>query len=249
MIKAVIIDDEKKSRETLFFLLERYCPNVNVVAQADGYISGMSSIKDTNPDVIFLDIQMPDGNGFKLLEDIGNINFDVIFTTAFDQYAIKAIKYSALDYLLKPIVPDDLKVAVDKVEKKKTGDDTRTNINFLLENIRNKNTDFKKIVLSTSEGMYVVEIKNIIRCESDDCYTYFYMEDGKRVIVSKTLKEIEELLGEYNFLRPHRSHLINTIHIKNYNKTDGGTVIMSDGSLIPVSRRKKDIILDIINNL
>jgi two-component system LytT family response regulator len=220
-----------------------------VVAQADGYISGMAAIKETNPDVIFLDIQMPDGNGFKLLEDIGNINFDVIFTTAFDQYAIKAIKYSALDYLLKPIAPDDLKAAVDKVEKKKTGDDARTNINFLLENIKNKNTDFKKIVLSTSEGMSVVEIKNIIRCESDDCYTYFYMEDGKKVIVSKTLKEIEELLGEYNFLRPHRSHLINILHIKNYIKTDGGTVIMSDGCQVPVSRRKKDIILDIINNL
>jgi two-component system LytT family response regulator len=248
-MKAIIIDDEKKSRETIFFLLERYCPNVNVVAQADGYISGMAAIKETNPDVIFLDIQMPDGNGFKLLEDIGNINFDVIFTTAFDQYAIKAIKYSALDYLLKPIAPDDLKAAVDKVEKKKTGDDARTNINFLLENIKNKNTDFKKIVLSTSEGMSVVEIKNIIRCESDDCYTYFYMEDGKKVIVSKTLKEIEELLGEYNFLRPHRSHLINILHIKNYIKTDGGTVIMSDGCQVPVSRRKKDIILDIINNL
>jgi two-component system, LytTR family, response regulator len=249
MIKAIIIDDEKKSRETLFFLLERYCPNVNVVAQADGYVSGMAAIKEVTPDVLFLDIQMPDGNGFKLLEDIGNINFDVIFTTAFDQYAIKAIKYSALDYLLKPIAPDDLKAAVEKMEKKKTGDDARTNINFLLENIKNKNTDFKKIVLSTSEGMYVVEIKNIIRCESDDCYTYFFMEDGKKVIVSKTLKEIEELLGEYNFLRPHRSHLINTIHIKNYIKTDGGTVIMSDGCHVPVSRRKKDIILDIINNL
>lgn len=249
MIKAVIIDDEKKSRETLFFLLERYCPKVNVVGQADGYISGISAIKNTNPDVIFLDIQMPDGNGFKLLEDIGNINFDVIFTTAYDQYAIKAIKYSALDYLLKPIVPDDLKAAVEKVESKKTSVDARTNINFLLENIKNNNTDFKKIVLSTSEGMYVVEIKNIIRCESDDYYTTFFMEDGKKVVVSKTIKVIEELLEDYNFLRPHRSHLINIIHIKNYNKTDGGTVIMSDGSQIPVSRRKKEIILDIINNL
>jgi two-component system LytT family response regulator len=249
MIKAVIIDDEKKSREALALLIERYCPNVNIVAQADGYISGMDVIKSNKPDLVFLDIQMPDGSGFKLLEDIGNINFEVIFTTAYDQYAIKAIKYSALDYLLKPILPDDLISAVEKAGKKQNGDDASANINFLIENFKNQNTDFKKIVLASIKGSYMVEVKNIIRCESDDYFTTFYLTNGEEVLVSKTIKAIEELLEDYNFLRLHRSHLVNIIHIKSYNKrVDGGTVIMKDGTEIPISRRKKDI-LDNLTNL
>jgi two-component system, LytTR family, response regulator len=249
MIKAVIIDDEKKSREALALLIERYCPNVNIAAQADGYLMGMDVIKSNKPDLVFLDIQMPDGSGFKLLEDIGNIDFEVIFTTAFDQYAIKAIKYSALDYLLKPIIPEDLISAVEKAGKKQNGDDASANINFLIENFKNQNTDFKKIVLATIKGSYMVEVKNIIRCESDDYYTTFYLTNGEEVLVSKTIKAIEELLEDYNFLRLHRSHLVNIIHIRSYNKrVDGGTVIMKDGTEIPVSRRKKDI-LDNLTNL
>jgi len=249
MIKAIIIDDEKKSREALFHLLQRYCPNVSVLDEADGCVKGIKVIKKHKPDVVFLDIQMPDGSGFKLLEEVGEINFEIVFTTAFDQYAIKAIKYSALDYLLKPIIPDDLKSAVKKLEKNADTSHTKTNVNILLENNKSKNNDLKKIVLSTIEGLYVVEVKNIIRCESDGCYTRFILLEGKTIMVSKTLKDIEELLEEFNFIRPHKSHLINLTHVKTVNKIDGGTIVMSDASHVPVSRRRRELVVDFIHHL
>ena len=253
MIKAIIIDDERTSRDALNGLINRYCKNVNVIGFADGCKNALTVIKD-NPDVeiVFLDIQMPDGSGFKVLEDINeekNYNFNVVFTTAYDQYAIKAIKFSALDYLLKPINPDDLISAIDKFEKKNNLDSNKKNIKVLLENNRSQDIETKKIVLSTAEGIHVVEINNIIQCCSEDCYTIFYLKDGKKIIVSKTLKEHEELLADYNFIRPHKSHLINNKYIKTYQRNDGGSIIMTDGSVIPVSRRKRDTILDIINNL
>ena len=248
MIRAIIIDDEIKSRETLNGMLSRYCKNVEIVAEADGYTTGISQIKKHQPDVIFLDIQMLDGSGFKLLEDVGEINFEVIFTTAFDQYAIRAIKYSALDYLLKPVLPEDLINAVEKVEKKHKNIGKGPNIEFLLENLKNKSNDPKKIILSTSDGMHVIEIDDIIRCESDDYYTIFFLKSGKKIMVSKTLKENEELLSAHNFIRPHKSHLVNVKYIKSFLKVDGGSIVMSDGSEIPVSRRKREAIVDLLNN-
>lgn len=249
MIKSILIDDEKTSRETLRGLLKRYCKNVEIVAEADGYHTGIESIHKYKPDVIFLDIQMPDGSGFKMLEDIGEINFEVIFSTAYDQYAIKAIRYSALDYLLKPINPEDLINAVEKMEEKMKKGKDNTNVRFLLDTVRSPNLDTKKIVLTTSEGMHLVDIDNIIRCESLDYYTKFFMTDGKSIMVSRTLKENEELLSEFNFIRPHKSHLINLKYVKSFLRMDGGSIIMTDGSYVPVSRRKREQILDIINHL
>jgi len=249
MLRAVIVEDEKRSRETLSGLLKLYCKNLEVVGEAENVRGGLDIIQRKDPDVVFLDIQMPDGSGFKLLEQIKQIKFDVIFTTAYDQFAIKAIRYSALDYLLKPIFPNDLVNAVKKAEKNKQLQKSNENIKVLLENINLPPAESPKIILSTSEKINIVKVDEIIRCESDNYYTMFYFTNGKRLLVSKTLKEQEELLGEHNFIRPHKSHLINVKYIKSYLKSDGGVILMEDGSKIPVSRRKKEYIMEIINNL
>ncbi len=249
MLTAVIVEDEKRSRESLSGLLKLYCKNVTIVAEADGVRTGMEAIAKNKPDIVFLDIQMPDGSGFKLLESIEDVNFSLIFTTAYDQFAIKAIKFSAIDYLLKPIFPDDLVEAVNKAEKNVLSKLTQQNVEVLLENFRKPEIEPPKIVLSTAEKIHVVNVKDIIRCESDNYYTRYFFIDGKKLLISKTLKENEELLSDYNFIRPHKSHLINVLYIKSYNKHDGGFINMTDGSVVPVSRRKKEKILEIISNL
>ncbi len=249
MLRAIIIEDEKRSRETLFGLLKMYCKNVEIVGEAENVQEGLMLIRQQSPDVVFLDIQMPDGSGFKLLEQIADIKFDVIFTTAYDQFAIKAIRYSALDYLLKPIYPEDLIRAVKKAEKNKQILKSNENIKVLLENINLPPAESPKIILSTSEKINVVKVDDIVRCESDNYYSMFYFTNGKRLLVSKTLKEQEELLSGHNFIRPHKSHLVNVKYIKSYIKSDGGMILMENGSKVPVSRRKKEHIIEIINNL
>ncbi len=249
MLNAIIVEDEKHSRETLVGLLKLYCKNVNVIAEADGMMSGINAIKKHKPDVVFLDIQMPDGSGFRLLESLDEIDFGIIFTTAFDQFAIKAIKFSAIDYLLKPIFPDDLVAAVKKAEERQDARNTRKSVEILLENMKRPETEPPKIVLSTAERINVVQVQDIIRCESDNYYTLFFFKNGSKLLVSKTLKENEELLKDYNFIRPHKSHLINVMYIKSFNKKEGGYILLTDGSRVPVSRRKKEMIVDIINNL
>jgi two-component system LytT family response regulator len=248
MLRAVIVEDEKRSRETLSGLLKLYCKNVEVVAEADGVKTGISAITEYKPDIIFLDIQMPDGSGFKLLEELEDYNFDVIFTTAYDQFAIKAIKFSALDYLLKPIFPDDLKVAVNKAEEKQKQQNLKPNIDALLGNYKRPDEE-PNIVLSTSDKVSVVKISEIVRCESSNYYTFFYFIDRKRILVSRTLKDNEELLSEYNFLRIHKSHLINLKYVTTFSRNERGFVLMADGSEVPVSRRKREKVLEILSNL
>lgn len=237
------------SREALYRMLEKYCPTVEVVAEADGYRKGIEEIRKHHPDVIFLDIQMPDGSGFKVLDELGELDFEVIFTTAFDQFAIKAIKYSALDYLLKPIIPQELVEAIERVEKKKSESIKRKNLQAGTDTLKAQEEQGHKIVLSTAEMIHVIRVDDIIRCESDNYYTYFHFIDGRKLLVSKTLKENEELLSPYNFIRPHKSHLINIKYIKSFIRQDGGYILMNDGTRIPVSRRKKDKIMEIIFNL
>jgi two-component system LytT family response regulator len=249
MIRAIIVEDEKMSRETLRRMLEKYCPQVEIVAEAHGYREGIEIIREFNPDVVFLDIQMPDGSGFRLLEEFKEMDFEVIFTTAFDQFAIKAIKFSALDYLLKPIIPQELVDAIEKVEQKRMETRKSKNIEVFLENMKSKEESNQKIVLSTSDKIHVIQIDEIIRCESDNYYTQFFFTNGKRLIVSKTLKENEELLSQHNFIRPHKSHLINVKYIKSFLRQEGGYIIMTDGSKIPVSRRKREKIMDVLMHL
>jgi two-component system LytT family response regulator len=230
-------------------MLERYCRNVVVVAEADSYRSGLEVIREHKPDVVFLDIQMPDGSGFRMLEELEKIDFEIIFTTAFDEFAIKAIKYSALDYLLKPIDPEELVNATRKVESKLSTQEVNQNIQVLLDNIKSRDADPHKIVLSTSEKIHVIETDQIIRCESDNYYTNFFLADGKKILVSKTLKENEQLLSDHNFIRPHKSHLVNVKFIKGFLRSDGGYIEMTDGSKIPVSRRKREKIIEVITHL
>lgn len=249
MIRGIIVEDEIRSRDTLRGLLNRYCKNVEIIAEADSYRSGLAAIREQHPDVVFLDIQMPDGSGFKLLEELDEIKFEIIFTTAFDQFAIKAIKYSALDYLLKPIDPEELVSALKKVENKISKRGVNENIQVLLDNIKSHDANPHKIVLSTFEKIHIIETDNILRCESDNYYTNFFLTDGKQILISKTLKENEAMLGEHNFIRPHKSHLVNVKYIKGFLKNDGGYIEMTDGAHIPVSRRKREKIIEIITNI
>lgn len=249
MIKAIIVDDEQRSREALNGLIERYCPEVFVIAEATGCNDGIDKARKFEPDLVFLDIQMPDGSGFNFLEAFDKINFEVIFTTAHDQFAIKAIKYSALDYLLKPVDPDELKVAIHKYLQKNDKGKINDNIKVLLDNIKSPQNDAKKIILSTSEGMHIVSTDDIVRCESDDYYTNFFFVNGTSLLISKTLKQNEAMLSDFDFIRPHKSHLVNIKYIKSFLKVDGGYILMTDGSKIPVSRRKRESIVEILSHL
>jgi len=249
MLRAIIVDDEQSSRETLKLMLERYCPNVDVISMSDSYETALKDIKMFKPDVVFLDIQMPDGNGFKLLEQFEDVDFFVIFTTAYEEYALKAFKYNAIDYLLKPIISKDLIDAVEKVSKNLSSNDFNVqSIKSILNELKQQKKS-KKIVLSTAEGMHIVDTENIMRCESDDYYTKFFFVDGSTILISKTLKEHEELLSDSDFFRPHKSHLVNLKYVKSYVKTDGGSIIMNDGKEIPVSRRKREKILEILHQI
>ena len=254
MIRAIIIDDEEKSRKLLEKLLTDYCANVEIVAMADSVHSAMRAIQKHRPDLIFLDIVLPDDNGFRLLEIIKDIDIEVIFTTAYDQYAIKAIRFSALDYLLKPISIDELQTAVTKVEEKlnQKQDDRRFNqrLHVFLENTQMQ-PHLKKIGLPTQTGIQFVVIEDILMVRAEGNYSIIYLVNKNREIITRTLKEFEELLSDFNSFRVHRSFLINLSHLKEYNRTnyspefdgDGGCVIMSNNMKIPVSREKRKLLL------
>jgi two-component system LytT family response regulator len=236
MFKAVIIDDESKARNALKNLIEKHCSNIAVIAEADCVKAGVDIIKEYEPDIAFLDVQMPDGTGFDLLEQIGDIDFKIIFASAYDKFAIQAFRFSAIDYLLKPVEPEMLIEACSRL----TGDSKISEINKKLEVLLNNRNSFEKIALPTLDGINFVKIKDIIRCESDNNYTNIFLNDGKKYIVSKTLKEFDEMLTPFNFFRIHKSHLINLNYLQRYNKGEGGYVIMEDGSELEVSRRRKE---------
>lgn len=250
MISCLIVDDEIKARETLAEILKLYCSDVNLVGEAHNISTAHEMILKLKPDLVLLDIKMSDGSGFDLLNMFKKIDFKVIFITAHEEYAIKAFRFSALDYLLKPIDPTDLVNAVQKVTAHK--EDNGINIQFqaFKENFNNAELiQDKRIVLKTTENIYVIYLRDVIRCQSEKNYTYFYFTNRERIIVSKTLKEFEDLLTEFNFMRIHRSHLINLKYIDRFEKSDGGLVIMTDGSKVEVSHRKKELLLNYIYNL
>lgn len=248
MIKAVIIDDEINNKELISNLLKSYAENVQVVGLANSVDSAYKAINEHHPDLIFLDIQMPDGTGFDLLKKFEKINFKIIFVTAHQEFAIEAFKYSALDYLLKPLSPANLLAAVKKAEETMGEDELNTKLKILLNNIAEPIKNKKKIVLKTMERIYSVDLDDIIRFESDGGYTKVYLTDGKRIMVSKTMKEFDDLLLDAGFLRVHHSHLINMNHLFCFEKTEGH-VVMKDDSVVPVSNRKKDQLLELLNML
>jgi len=246
MFKALIIDDVDNSRLTLAQDLEKYCPQIRIIGEADSVKSAIAAISEKKPDVIFLDIQLGDGLGFEILEKLGNFDFQIIFTTALDAYGIKAIKFSALDYLLKPIDPDELVAAVNKLEKKNKTNSIKDSINLLLDNIRDIHPGNKRIALNSADKVHMVYVNDIIRCESDGSYTIFHLKNKEQIVVTRNLKEYENMLEDYSFVRVHHSHLINFSYLKEYVKKDGGYAVMTDNSQVPVSFRKKNNLMDMI---
>ncbi|MCK4569014.1 MAG: response regulator transcription factor [Bacteroidales bacterium] len=249
MIKTIVIDDEVKARETILNMLETYCRDVEVIGTAGSVEEGVKVLGDHSPDLVLLDIKMADGTGFDLLRKLGKIDFLVIFITAFEEFAIRAIKFSAIDYILKPLDPDELMNAVQKAQDVIHKENMSVKLEALYENLDMLNTSTKKIVLKTSNSVHIVNLKDIVRCESEKNYTHFFTVENEKITVSKTLKEYNELLNDYKFYRVHQSHLINLAHIKRYEKQKGGFLIMDDNSSVPVSFRKKEDLMKLFKSL
>lgn len=250
MIRAVIIDDEKNNIENMVSLLLKQELPVRIVGTATNAEDAISMIATTNPDLLFLDIQMPGKNGFDVLKALPHHQFEVIFVTAFDQYGIQAVKFSAIDYLLKPVNPEELKASILKVEAKLH----QRKQNFQLENLMDliKNKDAKKehkLALASTKEIRFVNTDEIIRCESSNAYTQFYLTDGKNIIVSKPIFEYEELLANYDFIRCHQSHLVNIRYVKSLVKEDSGYLLLNDDTRIPISRGKKENVLKALHTI
>ncbi len=244
MIKAIIVDDEPNCCETLATLLERYCPQVKVADICYSGQAALTSIIELNPDIVFLDIEMPNMNGFELLEKLQSISFKLIFTTSYDQYAIKAIRFSALDYLLKPIDREELQNAVKKAMQV-LDRPLPQQFEVLMQKLNKTGTGngSQKIALPTMEGLLLIAIDSIISCASDRNYTILYLKEKQKMVISRPLKEMEELLEDHSFLRVHHSYLVNLKEINKYIRGEGGYLIMSDGSTVDISRSKKELLI------
>ena len=240
-IKSIIVDDEKHGRENLAGILKQYCPEVNLVGQAYSVESGISLIKKNTPDLVFLDIEMPKANGFQLLEYFNDFYFEVIFVTAYDNYAIKAIRFSAADYILKPININELKSAIEKVAERISRKQENQWMKELVYNIGQPQNP--RIGLPTVDRIEFVEVGKIIRCQGEGNYTHIYFEENKHLLVAKTLVEFEDLLQEYSFVRIHKTHLVNLKHVVAFLRNDGGSLQLSNGDLISISRRRKETVL------
>ena len=241
MQKVVIVDDEPDQHKMLTGMLIDNHKDYKLVGSAYSVDEGLNCIRQHKPDLVFLDVMMPPSTGFELLAKLNDSSLNVIFVTSYEKYAINAFKVSAVDYILKPVAAPDLAVAISKYESR-----TRKgrHLEYLLENVKQNTSDKIKIALPTMQGYTFKEVGTIIRCESDNTYTTFYFSDKSKLVVSRTLKECEELLEEYNFMRIHKSHLINMSHIREYLKGEGGQVVMDDGSVADVARRKKEEFID-----
>lgn len=248
MLRTLIIDDELPVRETLSGLLTKTCSQVKIIGEAHSVKSGVRTIREKSPDLVLLDIKMDDGTGFDLLKHFDNIPFRIIFITAYEEYAVKAFEFSAIDYILKPVNPEKLILAIKKAEHLTTSH-FKTQLEALKENIENPGTSRKKIILKNQESIYLFSTDEIVHCKSDGSYTVFESIDQQRIIVSKVLKDYDHLLSGSGFLRVHRSHLINLKHIKRFDKQDGGYVIMSNDNQVPVSTSGREKLLELFERL
>lgn len=247
MIKAIIIDDIEQARITFKKDLDAYAKDVEVIAEAGGVIEGAKLLRQLQPDILFLDIQMQDGSGFDLLDVLADIPFKIIFITASDAHAIKAFRYAAIDYLLKPVDPDELIRAMDRFRKQQLNENEKYKL--LNYSLKNHNKPNERLALHSQDKINIVNITDILRCESSVNYTSFHFKDGKKMMVTRTLKDFEDLLNDQGFYRVHQSHLVNTKFIKEYVKTEGGHLIMSDGSMVPVSTRKRPEVIKMLEEL
>lgn len=248
MLKVLIIDDEKNGREIVSSLLRQFCPNTTIIGEANGVKTGLEAILNLKPQLVMLDVNMQDGTGFDLLKLLSSIDFKVVFVTAFQEYAIKAFQFSAIDYLLKPLSPDRLINAISRASDIIERNELNLKLDALLSNVNQNSLDPKKIILKTSERIYAVDLKDIIRCESDGSYTKFYLNDGKKIMVSRQLKEFDDLLNGNPFVRVHQSHLIN-LNFFDYFEKGGEVAYMKDKTPIPVSTRKKNHLLKLISGI
>jgi two-component system, LytTR family, response regulator len=238
-MKAIIIDDEPDAVESLHLSLMTQCPNVLILGKYTDSIKGLEAIRQHAPDVVFLDIEMPRMNGFQLLEELGDIHFSLIFTTAYDRFAVKAFRFSAIDYLLKPIDPVDLKMAVEKAAEKMRIE--KAQIELLRKQFHAPdNRRFEKIALPSAHGYTFVELADVLYCESDNSYTRFYLANGEIYLITKTLGDVEETLAGGDFFRIHKQFLINLKRISRFVKSDGGAIFMPNGVSIPISRSRKE---------
>jgi two-component system LytT family response regulator len=248
MLNTLIIDDEDHMRDSLVKLLARHCPQVVVAGEATSVASGLKAIHDLHPDLVLLDIQMADGTGFDLLNALPVIDFKIIFVTAFDQFALQAFKFSAVDYLLKPVNPEALAEAVNRAGQQ-IQEHHNLQMKALRENLKNIDRQYKKIILKTTENVHLLNLQDVISCESDDNYTRVYTVGGEKILVSKTLKDYEEMLGEFGFYRVHKSFLINLAHIKRFEKLEGGYIVLSNDLKIPVATRKRDEMMELMERM
>ena len=242
-LKTIIIDDEQNAVDFIFSIIGEYCPGLEVIGKAFNITEGVERIQELKPDLVFLDVEMPNGTGFDLLAHFPEKNFDVVFITAFNHYAIRAIKFSAVDYILKPINISEFIEAVNRVIQKRTDSTSRNNENFkiLMENL--KTSLPSRLAIPTSDGMEYLNPKDIVRIEADRSYSWFYLTPNRKILVSKHLKEFQDLLSDRYFFRSHNSHLINLKYVRKYVRRDGGYIEMQDGSEIPISRNRKDLFL------
>lgn len=242
MLNAIIIDDELDCCETIAELLQTYFPDIGVTGIYHNGSEALPAILHQQPDLVFLDVEMPKMNGFEMLEQLPQVNFDIIFTTSYDQYALKAIRFSAIDYLLKPIDRNELQKAVQKVIQRSQRTIAKQ-VEILMQRIHQPAKSISKIALPTMEGLQMIPVDSIISCESEGNYTKLLLKDQKKIIVSTVLKDIEEMLEDYSFARVHRSYLVNLNEVEKYIKGEGGYLIMSDGSTVDVSRNKKEVLM------
>jgi len=245
-MKILLIDNEDNVRHGLKALVQLVSTDMPIIEEANGVYTGLQKIKSFSPDIVFLDIEMDDGTGFDLLNQVSNPSFQLIFTTAHDQYAIQAFKFSAIDYLLKPVDPAELSKSLEKATGNIRHSDLNTQLSILTQQLSQKTDHDRKIVLKDIDTTYFIRIHDILFCQADGTYTKFYIANNSPVLVSKNLKEYETLLEPLGFLRTHHSYLANPDKIKMYDKTDGGTLILEGGHRIPVSQRKKDFVLSML---
>lgn len=246
MLRAIILEDEEDSRNLLIGFLRDYCPQVHVLASADSVTSGFDAIHNHQPDVVFMDIQLKGETSFDLLQKLREIQFEIIFITAYDSYMLNAIKFSAIDYLLKPVNVNELKTAVAKVEKKRNQAKFNKSLEVLLSNFKNNYQDHK-IAISSTDGFVFVKVSNIIYLESDGAYTSFHLKQQEKLVTSKNIKEYEDLLFDHNFFRIHKSYIINMAEMTKYIRGEGGYVVMSNNAMFGVSRRRKDDFLKMLD--
>ncbi len=247
-MKVLVIDNEPNLRTAIKALLNAFCPEITVIEEADGVRNGLQKIKTFHPDIVLLDVEMDDGSGFDLMKQVSQPSFQLIFVTAHNKYAIEAFQFSAIDYLLKPVDPDALQKSIQKAAHNIQSRDLSRQIEFLLHHLNGKHDHDKRIVLKDIDNIYFVRVSDILYCLAEGTYTKFYIQKSNPVVVSKNLKEYENILEPLGFIRTHHSYLVNPSKIIRFDKSDGGSLVLEDNHTVPLSQRKKDAILKILEN-